>query len=107
MVFPLSPLVGHLPAAAHTGDGDPWRLYFFDSKPIPLCKPIRHGRVRLLREDGAYFGKNSYGFFLLGHRWGPKYFLTRYSSWDAPAGPLSLAYPFPFGTLANVFLRFS
>jgi len=33
------------------------------SKPIPVCKTIRHGRVRLLREDGAYFGKTSGGGF--------------------------------------------
>jgi IS5 family transposase len=34
-----------------------------DAKPIPVCKPIRHGRVRLLREDGAYFGKSTTGWF--------------------------------------------
>ena len=39
------------------------KLYLADSKPIPVCKPIRHGRVRLLREDGAYFGKSSAGWF--------------------------------------------
>ena len=39
------------------------RLYLVDSKPIPVCKPIRHGRVRLLRDDGAYFGKTSAGWF--------------------------------------------
>jgi transposase len=39
------------------------RLYFLDSKPIPVCKPIRHGRVRLLRDEGAYFGKTSCGWF--------------------------------------------
>ncbi len=33
-----------------------------DSKPIPLCQPIRHGRVRLLREEGAYCGKTSKGW---------------------------------------------
>lgn len=38
-------------------------VYILDSKPIPVCKPIRHGRVRLLREDGAYFGKNSCGWY--------------------------------------------
>ncbi len=59
----LSPVVGHLMRAAHKGDGEPLRLYIFDSKPIPMCKAIRHGRVRLLREDGAYFGKNRAGWF--------------------------------------------
>src|SRR5262249_21674822 len=34
-----------------------------DSKPIPVCKAIRHGRVRLLRDEGAYFGKSSAGWF--------------------------------------------
>ena len=38
-------------------------LYLIDSKPIPLCQPIRHGRVRLLRDEGAYFGKSSRGWF--------------------------------------------
>jgi hypothetical protein len=57
----LSPLVGLLmesfvlPLDSH--------LYLMDSKPIPLCKPIRHGRVRLMREDGAYFGKGTAGWF--------------------------------------------
>ena len=41
--------------------GEPY--YLLDSKPIPTCKPIRHGRVRLLREEGAYFGKSSTGWF--------------------------------------------
>ncbi len=35
-----------------------------DSKPIPLCASIRHGRVRLLRDEGAYFGKTSQGWFV-------------------------------------------
>jgi hypothetical protein len=44
------------------------RLYLMDGKPIPVCKPVRHGRVRLLREDGAYFAnevghKGSTGWF--------------------------------------------
>jgi hypothetical protein len=39
------------------------RFYILDSKPVPVCKPIRHGRVRLLREEGAYFGKSSTGWF--------------------------------------------
>ena len=51
----LATTCGHAPTAA--------RLYLLDSKPIPLCAPIRHGRVRLLREEGAYFGKTSKGWF--------------------------------------------
>jgi transposase len=59
----LSGVIGQLVqwAGARAAWGE--RLYFFDSKPIPVCKPIRHGRVRLLREEGAYFGKNSCGWF--------------------------------------------
>jgi hypothetical protein len=41
----------------------PGCLYLTDSKPIPVCKPIRHARVRLMRPEGAYFGKNSTGWF--------------------------------------------
>ena len=39
----LAATCGHWPHAA--------RLYLLDSKPIPLCQPIRHGRVRLLRHS--------------------------------------------------------
>lgn len=61
----LSGLVGHLMqgAARHALAAEPERLYVLDSKPIPVCHPLRHGRVRLLREDGAYFGKTSKGWF--------------------------------------------
>lgn len=38
-------------------------FYLVDSKPIPLCHQLRHGRVRLMREDGARFGKSSKGWF--------------------------------------------
>jgi hypothetical protein len=51
----LAATCGHRPSAA--------RLYLLDSKPHPLCQPIRHGRVRLLRDEGAYFGKTSKGWF--------------------------------------------
>lgn len=46
---------GHPPTAA--------RLYLIDSKPIPLCHSVRQGRVRLLRNEGAYFGKTGKGWF--------------------------------------------
>jgi transposase len=60
----VSFLVGHLVQAALAVIVlSPLRLYLLDSKPIPVCKPIRHGRVRLLTEDGAYFGKTSAGWF--------------------------------------------
>jgi transposase len=39
------------------------KLYLIDSKPIPVCHPLRHGRVRLMREDGARFGKTKKGWF--------------------------------------------
>jgi len=39
------------------------QFYLLDAEPIPVCQPIRHGRVRLLREDGSYFGKSSKGWF--------------------------------------------
>jgi hypothetical protein len=39
------------------------QLLLMDSKPIPVCHPLRHGRVRLLREDGAWFGKTTKGWF--------------------------------------------
>jgi IS5 family transposase len=38
-------------------------FYLIDAKPIPVCHPIRHRRVRLLREEGAWFGKTSKGWF--------------------------------------------
>jgi IS5 family transposase len=57
----LTGLVGHLIWAALLPLKE--SLYLVDGKPIPVCKTIRHGRVRLLREDGAYFGKGSTGWF--------------------------------------------
>jgi hypothetical protein len=59
----LSEVIGHLVEAARQTNRFEWALYVFDSKPIPVCKPIRHGRVRLLRDDAAYFGKSSTGWF--------------------------------------------
>ena len=59
----LRELVGRLIGLALAHHSMPARVYVLDSKPIPLCKPVRHGRVRLLREDGAYFGKNSVGWY--------------------------------------------
>lgn len=59
----LSGVVGQLMQAAGCLAVPPDQHYILDSKPIPVCKPVRHGRVRLLREDGAYFGKNSCGWF--------------------------------------------
>jgi len=55
--------VGALLEATCGHDAAQARLYLMDSKPIPLCHALRHGRVRLLREDGARFGKSSKGWF--------------------------------------------
>jgi transposase len=38
-------------------------FYLIDAKPLPVCHRVRHGRVRLLREDGADWGKTSKGWF--------------------------------------------
>jgi Transposase DDE domain len=38
-------------------------FYRIDAKPLPVCHPVRHRRVRLLREAGAWFGKTSKGWF--------------------------------------------
>jgi IS5 family transposase len=38
-------------------------FYLLDAKPLPVCHSVRHRRVRLLREDGAWFGKTSKGWF--------------------------------------------
>jgi IS5 family transposase len=59
----LTSLVGQLVEAARRSEVQPPRLYLMDAKPIPVCKPIRHGRVRLLREEGASFGKSTTGWF--------------------------------------------
>jgi hypothetical protein len=59
----LTSVTGQLVEAARRSDFQPTTLYLMDAKPIPVCEPIRHGRVRLLREDGAYFGKSTTGWF--------------------------------------------
>jgi hypothetical protein len=38
-------------------------FYLVDAKPLPVCHRLRQGRVRLLREEGAYWGKTSKGWF--------------------------------------------
>jgi len=38
-------------------------FYLLDAQPMPMCHPLRHGRVGLLREDGAWFGKTTKGWF--------------------------------------------
>ena len=48
----LSALVGQLLQAALGLRGLAGRLYLIDGLPIRVCKSIRHGRVRLLRDEG-------------------------------------------------------
>ncbi len=38
-------------------------IYLIDSFPIPMCQALRHGRVNLLRDQGAHFGKSTKGWF--------------------------------------------
>jgi transposase len=59
----MGPQVGRVLASTCGHGVHTVRLSLIDSKPIPLCAPIRHGRVRLLRDEGAYFGKTSKGWF--------------------------------------------
>ena len=59
----LAALVGQLTQAALGRCRLFGRLYVMDGLPVPVCKPIRHGRVRLLHEDGARFGKGSTGWY--------------------------------------------
>ena len=60
----LAALVGQLIQASLGLRDLPGRFYLVDGLPSRVCKPIRHGRVRLLHEDGASFGKGSTdGFF--------------------------------------------
>jgi len=55
--------IGALLAATTALPEDAESFYLVDSKPIPLCHTLRHWRVRLLREDGAYWGKTKKGWF--------------------------------------------
>jgi transposase len=59
----LTRQVGALLGATCAHDSTQARLYLINSKPIPLCHSLRHGRVRLMREDGARFGRTSKGWF--------------------------------------------
>ena len=55
----LNHLVSDLLVASTALLSDQPKLYLIDSKPIPVCHPL--GRVRLMREDGARFGKTKKG----------------------------------------------
>ena len=59
----LDPLIGELLIASTAlFRGEP-SFHLIDSKPIQLCHPLRHGRVRLLRDEGASFGNTKKGWF--------------------------------------------
>lgn len=49
----------YIPLQIHELDS----IYLIDSYPIRMCEPIRHGRVNLLRDEGAYFGNSTKGWF--------------------------------------------
>jgi len=59
----LTALVGRLILASLQPEALTFQLFLMDSKPIPRCPPLRHGRVRSMREDGAWFGKTKQGWF--------------------------------------------
>ncbi len=55
-----------LTGEGRTGEGR--KLYAADSLPIPLCEAARHGRARLLDEDGAKFGVDASGDWFYGFK---------------------------------------
>jgi len=59
----LTPIIGRLVLESAANAGPSLFLHLMDSKPIPLCHPLRHGRVRLLRLMGAWFEKTKKGWF--------------------------------------------
>jgi transposase len=58
----LTTLIGQLVELAR-GNAQREEIFLLDSKPLPMCLGLRHGRVRLLRDEGAHFGKTSKGWF--------------------------------------------
>jgi transposase len=59
----LSAQLGGMLSELAQRDLEATQFYLLDAEPVPVCQPIRHCRVRSLREDGAYFGKSSKGWF--------------------------------------------
>jgi hypothetical protein len=49
----LCPLIGKLVNIRSSFLREEMQLFLMDNKPVPVCHPHRHGRVRLLREDEA------------------------------------------------------
>jgi IS5 family transposase len=102
----LSGLVGQLVRAVALKLREADNFYLMDSKPIPVCHPIRHGRVRLLREDGAYFGKTSKGWFfgfklhlLIAERGHVLGALLSPANWDDRDPALALCWAVEGGTV--------
>src|SRR5262245_28277804 len=58
-----SPVSGWLVLVSRAGPRQARKLFRMESQPIPVGPPLRHGRVRLLREAGAGFGKTQKGGF--------------------------------------------
>lgn len=59
----LAPFIGMLMLKIALRSAGQGNVFLIDSKPIPVCKALRHVRVRLLRDEGAYFGKNKAGWY--------------------------------------------
>ena len=58
----LSTQVGALIGELAQAQAQAAPFYLLDSEPLPMCQPLRHGRVLLLREAGAYVGKTKKGW---------------------------------------------
>src|SRR5215813_10894957 len=59
----LSPMLGLRVLASRLRPGEELKLFPRESKPIPVCPPLRRGRVRLRREAGASFSNSTKGWF--------------------------------------------
>jgi hypothetical protein len=59
----LSRQIGSILESIPLNIKDEDEIFLIDSFPIKMCEPIRHARVNLLRDDGAYFGKSTKGWF--------------------------------------------
>ncbi len=59
----LSGQIGAILASIPLNIKDLDEIFLIDSFPIKMCETIRHGRVNLLRDEGAYFGKSTRRWF--------------------------------------------
>jgi len=57
-------------------------IFLIDSFPVKMCETIRDGRVNLLRDEGAYFGKSTKGWFF-GFKLHVLTSVNRTDSWSA------------------------